>query len=171
MPTINSQANLNFEDIVKEYRERLYWLIRKIVVVHDDADDVLQNTFIKVWKFLPGFKGDSNIYTWLYRIAVNESVTFLNKKKKEAHPGFEEYENYLSNTLQSDAYFDSDALQLKFQQAILTLPEKQRIVFNMRYFEEINYRDMSEILETSEGALKASYHHAVKKIEAFFDED
>jgi RNA polymerase sigma-70 factor (ECF subfamily) len=149
----------------------LYWLIRKIVIIHDDADDVLQNTLIKVWKALPGFKGDSAVYTWLYRIAVNESVTYLNRKKKESHQGFEEYENYLSNTLQTDSFFDGDALQLKLQQAILTLPEKQRIVFNMRYFEETSYRDMSEILDTSEGALKASYHHAVKKIEAIFDVD
>jgi RNA polymerase sigma-70 factor (ECF subfamily) len=167
----NTQTKYDFDNLVKEYRERLYWLIRKIVIVHNDADDVLQNTFIKIWKGLPGFKGESGIYTWLYRIAVNESVTFLNKKRKEAHPDFEDYENYLSNSLQSDTFFDGDELQLKLQQAILTLPEKQRIVFNLRYFEETNYRDMSEILGTSEGALKASYHHAVKKIEGFFEED
>jgi RNA polymerase sigma-70 factor (ECF subfamily) len=167
----NLKTNLNFDDIAKEYRERLYWLIRKIVILHDDADDVLQNVLIKVWKALPAFKGESSVYTWLYRIAVNESITFLAKKKKEAHPEYQEYENYLSNTLQTDTFFDGDSLQLKLQQAILTLPEKQRIVFNMRYFEETSYRDMSEILGTSEGALKASYHHAVKKVEAFFDED
>ncbi len=160
---ISSAFNL----IVEEYKERLYWHIRKIVLIHDDADDVLQNTFIKVWRYLEKFKGDSKIYTWLFRIATNESITFINKKKKKAEESFETYEHYLSNTLEADEFFNGDEAQLILQKAILTLPEKQRIVFNMKYFQEIKYSEMSEILETSEGSLKASYHHAVKKIEVF----
>jgi len=160
------QQEINFDEIVSEYSEKLYWHIRKIVLIHDDADDVLQNTFLKAWKGLKNFRGGSGIYTWLYRIATNESITFLNKKKKQNSVSLTTYEEYLGETLESDSYFDGNEMELKLQKAILTLPEKQRIVFNMRYFEEIKYKDMSKILETSEGALKASYHHAVKKIEA-----
>ncbi|NPA68669.1 MAG: sigma-70 family RNA polymerase sigma factor [Chlorobi bacterium] len=141
--------------------------IRKIVIRHEDADDVLQNTFIKVWRYLKDFKQNSKIYTWLFRIATNEALTFINQKKKKAEESFDNYEQYLSNTLESDEYFTGDQTQLILQKAILTLPEKQRIVFNMRYFDEMKYDEMSEILETSTGALKASYHHAVKKIEDF----
>jgi len=159
-----------FNLIVEEYKERLYWHIRKMVLSHDDADDILQNSFIKVWRYLENFKGDSKIYTWLFRIATNESITFINKKKKKAEEAFENYEHYLSNTLESDEYFDGDEAQLILQKAILKLPEKQRIVFNMKYFDEVKYKDMSEILETSVGSLKASYHHAVKKIEEFVKE-
>ena len=159
--------NSAFNLIVEEYKERMYWHIRKMVLLHDDADDVLQNSFIKVWRYLENFKGDSKIYTWLFRIATNEAITFINKKKKKAEDSFETYEHYLSNTLESDEYFNGDEAQLILQKAILTLPNKQRIVFNMKYFDEIKYKDMSEILETSEGSLKASYHHAVKKIEEF----
>ena len=156
-----------FNQIVEEYKERLYWHIRKIVLIHDDADDVLQNTFIKVWRYLENFKGDSKIYTWLFRIATNESITFINKNKKKAEDSFEVYEQYLSNTLQSDEYFDGDEAQLLLQKAVLSLPEKQRIVFNMKYFDEIKYKNISEILDVSVGSLKASYHHAVKKVEKF----
>lgn len=159
-----------FEFIVEEYKERLYWHIRKMVIIHDDADDVLQNSFIKVWRYLENFKGDSKIYTWLFRIATNEAITFINKKKKKAEDSFETYEYYLSNTLESDEYFNGDEAQLILQKAILKLPEKQRIVFNMKYFDEMKYKDMAEILDTSEGSLKASYHHAVKKIEEFVKE-
>jgi len=156
-----------FNLIVEQYKERLYMHIRKIVIRHEDADDVLQNTFIKVWRYLKDFKQNSKIYTWLFRIATNEALTFINQKKKKAEESFDNYEQYLSNTLESDEYFTGDQTQLILQKAILTLPEKQRIVFNMRYFDEMKYDEMSEILETSTGALKASYHHAVKKIEDF----
>ncbi|MCF6366475.1 MAG: RNA polymerase sigma factor [Bacteroidales bacterium] len=159
-----------FNQIVEEYKEQLYWHIRKIVLVHDDADDVLQNTFIKVWRYLENFKGNSKIYTWLFRIATNESITFINKNKKKAEESFETYEYYLSNTLESDEYFNGDEAQMLLQKAILQLPEKQRIVFNMKYFDEIKYKEMAKILETSEGSLKASYHHAVKKVEEFLKE-
>ena len=165
---MNSETNiqkLGFDDIVAQYKERLYWQIRKIVLIHEDADDVLQNTFVKIWKGLQNFKGDSKIYTWIYRIAVNESISFLNKKKKQAQTFSEDYDEILINRLESDTWFDGDEMQLQLQKAVLKLPEKQRIVFNMRYFDEVKYSDMSEILDTSEGALKASYHHAVKKIE------
>ncbi len=156
-----------FDLIVNQYKKQLYWHIRKIVILHEDTDDVLQNTFIKVWRYLENFKQDSKIYTWLYRIATNEAITFINNKKKKSEEPIENYEYYLSNTLESDEYFEGNEAQLILQKAILTLPEKQRIVFNMKYFDEIKYEDMSEILETSTGALKASYHHAVKKIESF----
>ena len=156
-----------FSGIVEKYRERLYWHIRKMVILHEDADDLLQKTFIKAWKGLSNFRSDSKLYTWLFRIATNETITFLNKKKKSRESSFEIYENYLSNVLISDDYFSGDKAQEILQKAILTLPEKQRIVFNMRYFDEIKYSEISEILDTSEGALKASYHHAVKKIEKF----
>ncbi len=156
-----------FKSIVDEYKEKLYMHIRKIVILHDDADDVLQNTFIKVWKYLPDFKGDSKIYTWLFRIATNEAITFINKKKREKTDSLNAFENYLSNTMETDEYFNGDEAQLMLQKAILTLPEKQRIVFNMKYFDEMKYSEISEILDVSEGGLKASYHHAVKKIEEF----
>jgi len=158
-----------FNLVVKSYNQRLYWHIRRMVVDHDDADDVLQNTFLKVWRALPNFRSDANIYTWLYRIATNESLTFLQKKRQDMN--FEDYANTVAKNLEADAFFDGDEIQLKLQKAIASLPEKQRAVFNLRYFEEMNYREMAEVLETSEGALKASYHHAAKKIEAFFKED
>ncbi|MEA2041192.1 MAG: sigma-70 family RNA polymerase sigma factor [Bacteroidota bacterium] len=156
-----------FQLIVEKFQERLYWHIRKMVILHEDADDLLQKVFIKVWKGLENFREESKLYTWLYRIATNETITFLNKKKKERAESFEVYENYLSNNLEADSFFDGNEIQAILQKAILTLPEKQRVVFNMKYFDEIKYKEMSEILDTSEGALKASYHHAVKKIETF----
>ena len=144
----------------------MYWHIRKIVIGHDDADDVLQNTKIKVWRSLPDFRSDSGLYTWLYRIATNEALTFLKQKKKKAFAPWVDVEQKMSDTLESDVWFNGEEIQLKLQQAILKLPEKQRIVFNMKYFDQLKYDDMAEILGTSAGALKASYHHAVKKIEA-----
>lgn len=164
------EFNSAFELIVEEYKECLYWHIRKMVLIHDDADDVLQNSFIKVWRYIENFKGNSKIYTWLFRIATNEAIDFINKKKKQAEDSFETYEHYLSKTLESDEYFNGDEAQHILQKAILKLPEKQRIVFNMKYFDEIKYKDMSEILDTSIGSLKASYHHAVKKIEGLIKE-
>lgn len=165
------KRNYAFNLIVRKYQEKLYWHIRKIVIIHDDTDDILQNTFIKVWKGLDGFREDSKLYTWLYRIATNESLTFLKQKKTKYLLPIVDYENQLKETLQSDEYFNGTEIQLKLQKAILKLPEKQRIVFNMKYFEEMKYDDMAEVLNTSVGALKASYHHAVKKIENYFKED
>lgn len=160
-----SSRNEAFSIIVKKYSEMLYWQIRKIVLTHDDANDVLQNTFIKVFTNIESFRGDSKLLTWLYKIATNESITFLNKQRTLNNIPLDHEENFLYNKLESDSYFDGDEAQLKLQKAILTLPEKQRIVFNMKYFDEMKYEEMSEILDTSVGALKASYHHAVKKIE------
>jgi len=160
-----------FHLIVSRYKERLYWHVRRMVIVHEDADDVLQNTFLKAWKGLDTFRGDAQLYTWLYRIATNESVTFLNQKRNKQMMPLEDAESLLSHSLHHDAYFSGDELQEELQKAILTLPEKQRIVFNMKYFEEMPYEDMSEILGTSVGALKASYHHAVKKIKDWFNLD
>jgi RNA polymerase sigma factor (sigma-70 family) len=151
--------------LIQKYQQKLYWHIRKIIINHDDTDDVLQNTFIKVWKGLSGFKEESQLYTWLYRIATNESLTFLKQKKRANTISIHTLEYQLSKSLESDTFFTGDSIQLKLQQAILTLPEKQRLVFNMRYYDETPYEQMSEILETSVGALKASYHIAAKKIE------
>ena len=161
------KRNYSFNLLVRKYQQKLYWHIRRIVISHDDTDDVIQNTFIKVWKGLDNFKEDSQLYTWLYRIATNESLTFLKQKKAKFFVSFGDVEYGLSNTLKDDNYFKGDEVQMKLQKAILTLPEKQRIVFNMKYYEEMKYDEMSEVLETSVGALKASYHHAVKKIEEY----
>jgi len=158
-----------FSAMVARYRERLYWHIRKMVIVHEDADDVLQNTFVNAWKGLVTFRGEAKLYTWLYRIATNEAITFLNQKRSRQMMPLEDAEYMLSQSLHHDAYFSGDELQLQLQKAILTLPDKQRLVFNMKYFDEMPYENMSEILGTSVGALKASYHHAVKKIKDWFE--
>lgn len=163
----NNSKELAFKILVKRYKERLYWHIRKIVISHDDTDDVLQNTLIKIIINIDKFKGDSKLYTWMYRIATNESITFLNSKAKRNQVSNKTLkENALQNLL-ADVYFDGDEIQLKLQKAIAQLPRIQQLVFNMRYFDDIKYKDMSEILETSEGALKASYHIAVKKIKNY----
>ncbi len=156
-----------FRELISLYKERLYWHIRKIVISHDDTDDVLQNTFIKIFKNIEKFKGDSKLYSWMYRIATNEAITFLNKNAKRLQITSEEVQNHAVNNLRADVYFEGDEIQLKLQQAIAALPQKQQLVFNMKYFDDIKYKDMSEILKTSEGALKASYHIAVKKIEQY----
>ncbi len=153
--------------IIKKYQEKLYWHVRRMVVDHDDANDVLQNMFIKVWKSLDNFREDSQLYTWLYRIATNESLTFLEQQKKRTSASLSDEEGYLANKLVADKDFDGNKLEWKLQLAIQQLPEKQKAVFNLRYFEEMPYEEMSRVLETSEGALKASYHHAVKKIEDY----
>ena len=160
-----------FKTLITLYKERLYWHIRHIVKSHDDADDVLQNTFIKVFRSIKNFKGDSKLYSWLYRIASNEAITYLNKNAKLKKITSEDVKDLAINNLQSDVYFEGDAIQLKLQKAIATLPEKQQLVFNMKYFQDLKYRELSEILDTSEGALKASYHLATKKIEAYLKED
>ena len=160
-----------FRTLITLYKERLYWHIRNIVKSHDDADDVLQNTFIKVFKNINTFKGDSKLFSWMYRIATNESITFINQNAKRLQTTSEEVQLLAINNLASDVYFEGSDIQLKLQKAIATLPEKQQLVFNMKYFQDLKYSELSEILETSEGALKASYHIAVKKIEAYLTED
>ncbi len=162
--------NYAFNLIVQKYKERLYWHIRKLVISHDDADDVLQSTFIKAWTALPDFRGESQLFTWLYRIATNESLTFLKKKRTRFFLPLVDVERQLSSTIEGDPYFNGDEVQKRLQKAILKLPEKQRVVFNMRYFDEMKYEDMSEVLGTSVGALKASYHHAVQKIEKMMEQ-
>lgn len=156
-----------FRELVSLYKERLYWHIRKIVISHDDADDVLQNTFIKIFKNIQNFNEQSKLYSWMYRIATNESITFINKRAKEKKVDIADYQQQLVSTLESDTYFSGDEIQLILQKAIATLPQKQQLVFNMKYFDELKYDEISEILETSVGALKASYFHAVKKIENY----
>ena len=138
-----------------------------MVLSHDDANDILQEVYIKVWTNIANFRGESKLTTWLYRIAINESITFLNKKRNQNNISMDDEDSFLLNTLEGDEYFDGDEAQKLLQQAILTLPEKQRLVFQMKYFDEMKYEEMSDILGTSVGALKASYHHAVKKIEIF----
>jgi RNA polymerase sigma-70 factor (ECF subfamily) len=165
-----SQAKA-FEVLVNTYKERLYWHIRRIVLDHDDADDVLQNTFIKVYKNIDNFKGESKLYSWMYRIATNESLTFLKQKSRKMGISDEELKNRMVENLQSDVYFEGDEIQLKLQKALATLPDKQKLVFTMKYFQEMKYEEISEALETSVGALKSSYHLAVKKIEAYLKED
>ncbi|MDD2512886.1 MAG: sigma-70 family RNA polymerase sigma factor [Proteiniphilum sp.] len=160
-----------FARLVSEYSERLYWQIRKMVLSHDDANDILQDVLMKAWSNLENFRGDAKLTTWLYRIAINESITFLNKKRSQNNVSIDADDSFLINVLESDEYFDGDEAQLRLQKAILTLPEKQRLVFQMKYFEEMKYDEMSDILGTSVGALKASYHHAVKKIEKFLGEN
>lgn len=156
-----------FTAIIKKYQEKLYWHIRRMVVEHEDANDVLQNMFVKVWKGLDNFREDSQLYTWLYRIATNESLTFLDQRKRRYSDSIDEEDTSLANKIIASEGFDANKLEWKLQLAIQKLPEKQRIVFNLRYYDELPYEQMSKILETSEGALKASYHHAAKKIEDF----
>lgn len=160
-----------YTKIVRKYQERLYWHIRRLVVNHEDANDVLQNVFIKVWKYLENFREEANLYTWLYRIATNETLTFLQKEKKRSSMSISDEDTGLENKLRAEKGFDVNKLEWKLQQAIQSLPEKQRIVFTLRYYDEMPYEEMSQVLETSTGALKASYHHAVKKVEQFFKND
>lgn len=160
-----------FTVLVREYQERLYWHIRKMVLTHDDANDVLQNTFLKAWNGLDGFRGESQLSTWLYKIATNETLTFLANKRMRSINSIDDLEDIMLQNLQADTYFNGNELQLRLQKAILTLPEKQRLVFNMKYFDDLTYDQMEQILGTTAGALKASYHHAVKKIEHFFENE
>ena len=159
--------NQGFKILVSQYKERLYWHIRRIVLNHDDTDDVLQNTFIKIYNGIEKFNEQSKLYSWMYRIATNESLTFLKKKSRQLGVSDIELAEKMIGHLQSDVFFDGDEIQLKLQKAIALLPEKQRLVFNMKYFDALKYEAISEILETSVGALKASYHIAVKKLEVF----
>lgn len=159
--------NTAFQKLMSVYQKPLYYHIRNIVLNHDDSDDVLQNTFIKVFQYLKNFKGESKLYSWIYRIATNEAITFINNKAKKNNTTSEEIQLKIVSNLKADVYFDGNEIQLKLQKAVALLPEKQRLVFNMKYFQDMKYEEISEILGTSVGALKASYHHAVKKIEAF----
>tara|TARA_B100000780_G_scaffold139204_1_gene97484 strand:+ start:784 stop:1326 length:543 start_codon:yes stop_codon:yes gene_type:complete len=159
-----------FKKLVKEYKERLYWHIRKLVLDHDDANDVVQNTFVKVHLNINKFKGNSTLYTWMYRIATNEALNFINSKASKMGLQNQEWIESKANVLTSDPYFDGDEASLLLQRSVARLPEKQRIVFNMKYFDNMKYEAISEILETSIGALKASYHHAVKKIKTQLNE-
>ena len=160
-----STQNKAFELLVRKYQEQLYWVVRRLVIDHDDSNDIIQNVFIKVWNNLGTFREDSKLYTWLYRVAVNESLGFLNSKRMRIFIPLGDVENMLNQKLADDNFFKGDEIQLMLQKAILTLPEKQRIVFNLRYYNEMPYEQMSEILGTSVGALKASYHLAMKKVE------
>ena len=158
-------ASRAFETLLNTYTEPVYWQIRRMVMNHDDANDIVQNVFIKAWTNLHNFRGEAKLSTWLFKIAVNESINFINKEKHRVQgSGDSEEEAFLLKNLESDSYFDGDALQKELLEAIAKLPEKQRLVFNMRYYDEMKYEEISETLGTSVGALKASYHHAVKKI-------
>ena len=163
-------AQSAFAVLVKEYTEPLYWHLRRMVLDHDDANDLLQNTFIKAWTNIDGFQGNSKISTWLYRIATNEALTFLSRQNANEFISLDD-EDASPVNLETDEYFDGDELQRRLQDALQTLPPKQRMVFNMKYFDEMKYEEMSEVLGTSVGALKASYHLAVQKIAAFFQDD
>jgi len=159
--------NYGFNLLVRKYQERIYWLVRKMVIDHDDADDLVQEIFIKVWQHLDQYRSDSKLFTWIYRIAVNECLGFLRKKKKRFLLPIVNVENELSKKIDDSSQMDGDEIQLKLQKALLTLPEKQRLVFNMKYYDELKYEEMAEILGGTTGSLKASYHHAVKKIESY----
>lgn len=162
--------NYGFNILMEMYKEKVYWIIRRMVIDHDESNDISQEVFVKVWKNISKFKGDSKLYTWIFRIATNEALTYLRKKKRRFFIPIIDVEDELASSLESDAYYSGDEIQMRLQKAILSLPEKQRLVFNMKYFEEMKYKDMSEVLDISVGGLKAQYHHAVKKIENFLKE-
>ncbi|MBD5288600.1 MAG: RNA polymerase sigma factor [Bacteroides sp.] len=164
-------AKEGFDSLMRTYGEQIYWQIRKMVLNHDDANDLLQNCFLKAWNNLHNFRGDAKLSTWLYKIAVNETINFLNKERNRNNVSADGDDSFLLNSLEADEYFNGDDVQKKLQEAILTLPEKQRLVFNMRYYDEMKYEDMSEVLGTSVGALKASYHHAVKKVTQYLEKE
>lgn len=159
--------NEAFNLLMRKYQQRIYWHVRRLVLNHEDADDIVQDVFVKVWKHLNNFRQDAQLYTWIYRIGTNESITFLNKKKQQQNVPLDDVLPQLSEYLTQDHYFNGDQAEKKLQEALLTLPEKQRLVFTMKYFDDLKYQEISDILETSVGALKASYHLAVKKIEDF----
>jgi RNA polymerase sigma-70 factor (ECF subfamily) len=161
------QKRMAFHELVTTYQEKLYWHIRKIVIDHNDTDDILQNVFVKVWNNIDSFRGESSLYTWLFRIATNESLTFLSKRKKRRILFVTPEDDYLIGKFESDEFFDGDEIQKKLMEAVLRLPEKQRLVFNMKYFDGMKFTEIAEILQVTTGALKASYHIAVKKIEEY----
>ncbi len=163
--------NFAFNQLVRKYQERIYWHVRKMVLDHDDSDDVVQEVFIKVWKNLHSFRQDAQLFTWIYRIATNECLNFLKKKKRVSMMSLTDYQDILVSKLDLSVQMDGDAIEIKLQKALLTLPDKQRLVFNMKYFDDMKYDEIAEITGTSVGGLKASYHHAVKKIEKFINRD
>lgn len=163
--------NYGFNLMVRKYQQKIYWHIRKMVIDHDDADDLVQEVFVKVWKHIDNFREDAQLYTWIYRIATNECLNFLRKKRNKFFIPINDVQNELSQKLDSSSHIDGDEIQMKLQKALLILPDKQRLVFNMKYFDEMKYEEISEITGTSVGSLKASYHHAVKKIEHFIKHD
>ncbi|MCX6230873.1 MAG: sigma-70 family RNA polymerase sigma factor [Bacteroidetes bacterium] len=165
-----NSRNYAFNLLVKKYQQTIYYHIRRIVIDHDDTDDLVQNTFVKIFEHLKDFREDAQLYTWIYRIATNEALAFLKTKRNRSFVSFNDVEHQMSNSLKESQFYNGDEIQLKLQKAILTLPEKQRLVFNMRYYDEMKYEDMSAVLETSVGALKASFHIAVKKIEEIITE-
>ncbi len=167
---LKTDINRGFKLVVEKYSSRLYWHIRRLVILHEDADDALQNTFLNAWKNIGDFRSESAIYTWLYAIATNESLALINKRKRSAAVPLDDIGSFFAGSIEGSTWFDGDEAQVRLQDAILKLPEKQRIVFNLKYFDEMTYEDMSKVLKTSEGALKASYHHAVKKIEKILGE-
>ena len=162
---LKEDLNKGFRLLVEKYSSKLYWHIRRLVIIHEDADDALQNTFMNAWRSIDNFRSESSLYTWLYSIATNEALTLINKRKRNAAVSIDDLESYFANSQEGSTWFDGDEAQMKLQNAILQLPEKQRIVFNLKYYDEMTYEEMSKVLKTSEGALKASYHYAVKKIE------
>lgn len=168
---LNSDIRRGFRLIVEKYSEKLYRHIRRLVILHEDADDALQNTFVNAWKNIGEFRNESSLYTWLYAIATNESLSIIKKKKRNPAVSLDDIGSYFAGSIEGSTWFDGDDAEIKLQNAILTLPEKQRIVFNLKYYENMTYGEMSLILKTSEGALKASYHHAVKKIEKILGGD
>jgi len=168
---LKTDLNKGFRLVVEKYSSKLYWHIRRLVILHEDADDALQNTFINAWNGLKEFRSESSIYTWLFAIATNEALAIINKRKKNRTESLDCLESYFASSIEGNSWFDGDEAQIKLQNAILQLPEKQRIVFNLKYFNDITYEEMSQTLNTSVGALKASYHHAVKKIEKTISED
>jgi RNA polymerase sigma factor (sigma-70 family) len=166
-----STTNQGFRELVAQYQEQLYWQIRKMVIVHDDADDVLQNVFIKIFKGVKNFKGDSKLSTWMFRIAYNESITFLNKKGKSLQLSSQELQDHLMDKLEADVYFTSDEIQLALKKALAQLPDRQREVFNLRYYDDLQFKIIAKLLDLSEGAVKSTYHIAAKKVERFIKED
>lgn len=167
---LNTDPGRCFSLIVEKYSTRLYWHIRRLVILHEDAEDALQNTFINAWRNIGNFRSESSIYTWLYTIATNEALALINRRKRNAAVSIDDLEGYFANSHEGSIWFNGDEADLKLQNAILKLPEKQRIVFNLKYFDKMTYEEMSKVLKTSEGALKASYHYAVKKIERIIGE-
>jgi RNA polymerase sigma factor (sigma-70 family) len=168
---LKTDRNKGFRFVVEKYSSKLYWHIRRLVILHEDADDALQNTFINAWKSMGDFRNESSLYTWLYTIATNEALTLINKRKKNATVSLDGLENHFAESQEGSTWFDGDAAQVKLQNAILKLPDKQRVVFNLKYFDDMTYEEMSKVTNTSQGALKASYHLAVKKIEKILGGD
>ncbi len=168
---VKTDLNKGFRLLVERYSPKLYWHIRRLVILHEDADDALQNTFLNAWRGFKEFRSDSSLYTWLFAIATNEALSIIKKRKRNSTGSLDDLESYFANSIEGNSWFDGDDAQMKLQNAIFQLPEKQRIVFNLKYFDDMTYEEMSQLLNTSIGALKASYHHAVKKIEKTIRED